>query len=170
LILFALASPHNTGKNGALFEAANLALLQLLIFTSLAVVYYCSRGSKLEGMSGLGRRMPVAAAGVMVGFLGMSGVPLFSGFAGKYLILQAAAQEGLGLALAAGAAIGLCMIAYLRYFHRLFMGQDTPGLKILPEPPGATSLIGLMIVITVVVGLWPAPLISWINRALQGAF
>ena len=114
--------------------------------------------------------MPVAAAGVMVGFLGMSGVPLFSGFAGKYLILQAAAQEGLGLALAAGAAIGLCMIAYLRYFHRLFMGQDTPGLKILPEPPGATSLIGLMIVITVVVGLWPAPLISWINRALQGAF
>lgn len=170
LILFGLASPHTTGKNGALFEVANLALLQLLIFTSLGVVYYCTQGSNLEGLTGLGRRMPVAAIGLMVGFLGMGGVPLLSGFAGKYLILQSAAQEGIWWALAAGGGIAVCVVAYLRYFHRIFMGNDTPGLRTRGEPRGATMIILALVAVVILVGLWPAPALDWVNNALRGAF
>jgi formate hydrogenlyase subunit 3/multisubunit Na+/H+ antiporter MnhD subunit len=170
LILFGIASPHTTGRNGAMFEAANLALLQLLIFTSLSVVYYCVRGSALEELRGLGRAMPVTAVGLMVGFLGMSGVPLLSGFAGKYLIIQSAAQEGLWLALAAGGAVAICVVAYLRFFHKLFMGEITPGLKTRPEPRGATALILALVVVVILIGLWPSPVLDWMNSALQGTF
>ncbi len=170
LIMFGIASPHTTGKSGALFEVASLALLQLLIFTSLGVVYYCNQGGSLEGLTGLGRRMPIAAIGLAVGFLGMGGVPFFSGFAGKYLILQSAAQEGLWWALAAGAGIAICVIAYLRYFHKLFMGNDTPGLKTRREPRGATWLILALVVVVIFIGLWPTFALDWMNSALRGAF
>jgi formate hydrogenlyase subunit 3/multisubunit Na+/H+ antiporter MnhD subunit len=170
LILFGLASPHSVGKTGALFEVANLALLQLLIFTCLGVVYYCNQGISLEGLTGLGRRMPVAAVGLAIGFLGMGGVPLLSGFTGKYLIIQSAAQEGLWWALAAGSGVAICVVAYLRYFHHLFMGNDTPGLKTRPEPRAAMALIVVLVGVIILVGLWPAPALDWMSNALKGTF
>ena len=169
LILFGLVSSHRTGLNGALFESANLALMQLLIFTSLSVVYYSTQGVAPSGLTGLGRRTPVAAIGLLIGFLGMVGAPFLSGFAGKYLILQSAAQEGLGWALAGALALGLFAISYLRYFHRIFTGADVPGLKTLPEPPGAILMILILITLVLVVGLWPAPVLSWLDSALNVA-
>lgn len=169
LILFGLASPHRTGLNGALFEAFNLALLQLLIFTCLSVVSYCCNGITINNLTGLGRRMPVAAIGLMVGFLGMVGLPFLSGFAGKYLLLQSAAQEGILWALAGGLALGLFLIAYLRYFHRVFMGSDVPGLKTLPEPPAAVLLILVLVIFVFALGLWPAPVLEWLDNALKSA-
>lgn len=167
LILFGLASPHRTGITGALFEAVNLALLQLLIFTCLSVVSYCSNGISINNLTGLGRRMPVASIGLLVGFLGMVGLPFLSGFAGKYLLLQSAAQEGLVWVLAGGLALGLFLIAYLRYFHRIFMGNDVPGLKTLPEPPTAVLLILVLVLFVFVLGVWPAPVLGWLDAALR---
>ena len=167
LILFGLVSPHRTGLNGALFEAANLALMQLLIFTSLSVVVYSTQGRSTGNLTGLGRRTPVAAIGLLVGFMGMIGLPFLSGFVGKYLILQSAAQEGLPWVLGGGLALGLFAVAYLRYFHRIFMGQDVPGLKTLPEPPGAIVMILLLVVLVLILGLWPAPALSLLDNALR---
>ncbi len=166
LILFGLASPHRTGLNGAMFTAANLALLSLLIWLSLAVVSYCTGGRVLEGLSGLGRRMPVATVGLGVGFMSLVGLPFMSGFAAKYLILQSAAQEGLGWVLAGGAAVVLSALALFRYYHRIFMGADVPGLKTRPEPLAATVMIGLLVALVLLVGIWPAPVLDWLDTVL----
>lgn len=167
LILFGLASPHRTGLSGALYEAGNLALLHLLIFSSLAVIYYCNQGHTTGKLTGLGRRMPIATIGIAVGFMGMAGLPFLSGFAGKYLILQSAAQEGIGWVLAGSFALTLLVVAYFRYFHRVFMGQDVPGLKTLPEPPLAIALILMLVLLVIVGGIWPAPALSWVDTALK---
>ncbi len=170
LILFGLASPHTTGKSGALFDLANLALLQLLIFTSLGVLYYCNQEGTLEGLAGLGRRVPVAATGLAVGFLGMAGAPFLSGFVGKYLIIQSAAQEGLAWALGVGLAVAICLVALLAYFHRLFMGTETPGLKLLPEPRSTSLLIVGLIGAVILLGLFPGLGLGWITNALNETF
>ncbi len=170
LILFGLATPHETGLRGALFDALNFALMQALIFSSLALVNYCNQGRALAGLTGLGRRMPVAAVGLSFGVLGLVGAPILSGFAGKYLILQSAAQEGLIWALLGGLAICFWLLAYLRYFHGLFMGRDVPGLKTRPEPIGAIGVILTLVVIIILVGLWPTPLLDLIGGALKGDF
>ncbi len=170
LILFGLASPHRTGLNGALFEAANLALMQVLIYTSLSVVSYCTEGKSPNGLSGLGRRMPIATLGLAVGLMGMVGLPFFSGFVGKYLLLQSAAQEGLVWVLAGGLTLFFMLIASFSYFHRIFMGNDVPGLKTLPEPRGARVIIVGLIAVVLLVGIWPAALLNWIDSALRAAF
>lgn len=167
LILFGLVSPHRNGLNGALFETINLALTQLLIFTSLSVVYHCIGTRSPSGLTGLARRMPVASTGLLVGFLGMVGLPFLPGFVGKYLILQSAAQEGLIWTLAAGFALCLFVIAYLRNYHRIFMGTDVPGLKTLPEPPAAILLIVLIVISILILGIWPAPSLGLIDILLQ---
>ncbi len=169
LILFGLASNYSVGRTGAMFEAAAFAFFQLLIFSSFSLIYYCNEGRRFGELTGLGRKMPIAAIGVGIGLLGLAGVPLLGGFTGKYLILQAAARAGLVWALVAGATMLLLLIAHLRYFHRVFMGRDVPGLKTLPEPRPAVVLILAMVAIVIVVGLWPAPLLNILNDALKGA-
>jgi formate hydrogenlyase subunit 3/multisubunit Na+/H+ antiporter MnhD subunit len=168
LVLFGLATNYSTGQVGAMFEAATFAFFQLLIFTCLSLVYYCNSGRRFGELSGLGRRMPVAALGLCIGFLGLAGVPLLGGFAGKYLIMQAAARQNILWALIAGATVVLLLIAQLRYFHRVFMGRDIPGLKTLPEPRPAILLILAMVLLVIVVGLWPAPLLDLLSAALKG--
>jgi formate hydrogenlyase subunit 3/multisubunit Na+/H+ antiporter MnhD subunit len=167
LIMFGLVSPHRTGLDGAILEAANLALMQVLIFTALSVASYCTQGQKLDALTGLGRRMPVATIGLAVGIMGMVGLPFLSGFVGKYLILQSAAQEGLIWVLSAGLALLLCLVAYFRFFHRIFMGNDVPGLKTRAEPRGARLLILGLVLVVLIIGLWPAPLLDWLDSALR---
>ena len=169
LILFGLASPHETGLRGALFDTANFALTLLLIFTSLAAVFYCNHGRPIARLTGLGRRMPVSAVGLIFGLLSMAGIPVFSGFAGKYLILQSAAQEGLVWVLFGGLAIMLWLLAYLRYFHNLFMGREVPGLKTRPEPLGAIVVILGLISIVILAGIWPTPILDWLGNSLGGS-
>jgi multicomponent Na+:H+ antiporter subunit D len=168
LVLFAVATTNDTGIRGALFEAGNLTLVQLLIFTCLSVVNYCNFDRSMSGLTGLGRRTPVAAVGLIFGLLGLAGVPPVSGFAGKYLILQSAAQEGIVWALLGGLAVTLWLIAYLRFFHNAFMGRDVPGLKTRPEPIGGISVILSLVAVTIIVGIWPAFPLDWLGAALPG--
>lgn len=165
LILFGAVSPHQTGLRGATFEIANFALMQMLIFGSLSVVSYCLGGRNFAGLTGLGRRMPVAALGLMVGFFGMIGVPMTSGLVGKYLILQSAAQEGIIWVLGGIATLVLLTMTFLKYFHAVFMGRDVPGLKTLPEPPGGVAVILALIIVIIGAGVYPAPLVDWLGIA-----
>jgi formate hydrogenlyase subunit 3/multisubunit Na+/H+ antiporter MnhD subunit len=169
LVLFGLATPHTTGLHGAVFEAANFALAQLLIFTSLAVIYYCNYERVIKGLSGLGRHMPVATVGLSFGMLALAGAPLISGFPGKYLILQSAAQEGIGWALLGGLAITLWLLAYLRFFHNQFMGRDIPGLKTKAEPIGTSAIILLLIAVMIFFGIWSALPLDWLGSALKAS-
>lgn len=167
LILFGLVSPHRSGLNGAIFEALNLAFMHLLIFGATAIIAYCNHQRVWTNLTGLGRRMPGAAIALMIGVLGMVGLPFTAGFVGKYLILQSAAQEGLPWALAGGVTIVCSAVAYLRYFHRVFMGNDVPGLRTLPEPRVAVLLLLVVAGVIIFVGLWPAPVLSWLDSALR---
>jgi F420H2 dehydrogenase subunit N len=167
LILFGAVSPHQTGQRGTIFEVANFIVMQLLIFASLSMVAYSLNGRSLAGLTGLGRRMPVAALGLLIGFLGMVGMPLTGGFVGKYLILQSAAQEGLIWVLAGGASLFLMLLAYLKYFHAIFMGRDVPGLKTLSEPGGSVAVILTLSTVIIVVGVYPALLLDWFGTALK---
>jgi NADH-quinone oxidoreductase subunit N len=167
LILFGLASPHQNGRIGAVFEALTLAVAHLLIFGALAVVAYSAQGRLWSKLTGLGRRMPGAAIVLFIAFLAMAGAPFVAGFAGKYLILQSAAQEGLPWALAGGFAITLMAVAYFRYFHRIFMGADVPGLRTLQEPRLAVLVLVLIAATVILLGIYPAPVLGWLSDALQ---
>lgn len=168
LVLFGLGTNYSTGQVGAMFEALSFAFCQLLIFSSIGLIYYCNHGRKFGELTGLGRKMPVAAIGLAVGLLGLAGVPLLGGFAGKYLLLQSAARFGLGWVIAAAATMLLLLVANLRYFHRIFMGRDIPGLKTLPEPRPAIVIILGMVLVLIIVGVWPAPVLSLLSNALKG--
>ena len=169
LALFSLASPHPTGKIGAVYTMMNFGLVLLLVLVSMSVVYFANNNRPFGELTGLARRAPVAAFGLAVGLLGMAGLPMLSGFAGTYLVLQAAALENPVWAVLGGLALALFLIAGLRAYHRTFMGEDVPGLVTRPEPPLATIVIIGLVAAVIYFGLFPSTLVEAIQTALNSA-
>ncbi|MCK7519506.1 MAG: hypothetical protein MZV64_18135 [Ignavibacteriales bacterium] len=75
---------------------------------AFALILLAARGGgfdeSIDGLRGLVRRAPVAAASVLVVLLALTGIPPTAGFMGKYFLFTAAVGKGMVLLAAAGRA------------------------------------------------------------------
>ncbi|KAB1194715.1 Na+/H+ antiporter subunit D [Haloferax sp. MBLA0076] len=120
------------GVTAALVYAFNHGLAKSLLFLASGTIQDVVGSDKLSDLGGLADRAPVLAAGFFLGALTLIGVPPISGFFGKFLVFQAAAEAlaagatGSALALAVALAGAILTIAYYtRAWNQVFWGTTT---------------------------------------------
>jgi len=129
-----------------------------------------SSGSPFSSYKGLASRSPLMAAGLAVTMLGMSGMPITSGFIGKLGVFRSAWAQGLEwvvvVALVASVA---AFFFYLRVIVDMYMRDaDEDTADVPDEPPVAGRLaIAVAVVITILFGLYPAPLLDLIRNVVS---
>jgi NADH-quinone oxidoreductase subunit N len=124
-------------------------------------------GETCEDYAGLATRSPFLAAMMLVFMLALTGIPPTGGFVGKFYLFAAAIEAGWTWV----AVIGVLMSAVsLYYYFRIvvFMYQKdetatTP--KPLREPALAGAIL-ICFVLTLALGLYPAPFIEFAKAAL----
>jgi NADH-quinone oxidoreductase subunit N len=72
-------------------------------------------GENVDDLAGLVRRSPLAAAGILVLLLSLTGIPPTAGFMGKYFLFAAAVGKGMPLLAVAGAVNSVISLFY--YFR-----------------------------------------------------
>jgi multicomponent Na+:H+ antiporter subunit D len=82
--------------NGVSAHAFTHILYKGLLFMGVGAVIYATGRSKLSELGGLSRLMPWVLILYMVGAFSISGVPLFSGFVSKSMVIHAAELSGMG--------------------------------------------------------------------------
>ncbi|EMA00265.1 Na+/H+ antiporter subunit D [Haloferax denitrificans] len=120
------------GVTAALVYAFNHGIAKSLLFLASGTLKDAVGSDRLSDLGGLADRAPVLAAGFLLGALTLIGVPPLSGFFGKYLVFQAAAEAfaagaaGAGLALAVALAGAILTIAYYtRAWNAVFWGRPS---------------------------------------------
>ena len=119
----------------------------------------------LNRWSGLGKRSPLVAGIFTLFLLALAGIPLTSGFVGKFAIFSAAYESGnisvviAGVLASAVAAFFYIRIVVLMYFNE---PQEDGTSVVIPSPVTATT-IGVCAVATSVLGIFPQPVINAIN-------
>jgi NADH-quinone oxidoreductase subunit N len=121
---------------------------------------------------GLAHSQPWLTA-IMTGcLLSLAGIPLTAGFIGKYLIMSAGADSalwGLVMILVVGSAIGLYY--YLRIIVAMFRksrpAQATRAFS-ASEPLAGSLVLAALLFLLVWLGVYPAPLLDTIQRAISG--
>ena len=94
-----LSLATQAGVSAGLIHVFNHALMKGALFLVAACVAWRMGGTKLDVMKGLGQRMPVTMAAMIVGGLALVGVPGTVGFVSKWALVSAALEKGsLGIA------------------------------------------------------------------------
>lgn len=142
--------------DGAAAHAFADILFKALLFMSMGAVLLRTGTVKGSELGGLYKSMPLTAGLCMVGAASISAFPLFSAFATKSLILDAAAQEGHWVAFLflLFASAGVFHHAGIKIPYFAFFAHDS-GIR-CPEAP-SNMLIAMSIAAALCIGIGVFP-------------
>jgi multicomponent Na+:H+ antiporter subunit D len=124
------------GILGAVFHVFNHSVVKSLLFLNAGAVEYATGTRDLRKLGGLAHKMPVTGTTQFIGAMSVSGVPPFSGFWSKLLIIIAAVQAGrIGYAFWAVVASLLTLVALMKVVRYGFQGPLKPELAHIKEVP-----------------------------------
>jgi formate hydrogenlyase subunit 3/multisubunit Na+/H+ antiporter MnhD subunit len=143
------------------------ALALTLIAIGISAIRMRVAGDGFAQVRGVARQIPMAVTGLMIGGLTLAGVPLLAGFAPRWQLLRSSAQIDpvLPVLLALG-GLGIA-VGYLRGL-RATLASDTTEKNGRPirtvirfkEPGLLLVMISLLVVISILLGLFPSVLIE----------
>ena len=123
----------------------------------------------LNRWSGLGKRSPILASTFAFFLLAFAGIPLTSGFIGKFSIFSAAYESGSTSILIVGVlSSAIAAFFYIRVIVLMFFKDPVEdGTSVVIPSALTTVTISVSAVVTLILGVYPAPLIDFItNTAL----
>jgi formate hydrogenlyase subunit 3/multisubunit Na+/H+ antiporter MnhD subunit len=142
--------------DASLLHVTNHAVMKTLLFYAAGAFILRTGHKKIAELAGLGRVMPFTAGCYALASLAIMGLPPFSGFVSKFLMIWAAAQAGhweVAAVLLIGGVIGV--VYYTRVISTLFY-QPYEGEVVVREAPTSMLVaIGLLAAAIVFGGLLP---------------
>jgi multicomponent Na+:H+ antiporter subunit D len=153
------------GTAGAVGHLATHVLYKGLLFmVAGAIVYRVGTGS-LKQLGGLGRRMPVTFGAFLVAALAISGVPAFSGFVSKGLVVKAVDKAGPGVDWLVGSpnllwwalvlgGVGT-VLSFAKFGYYAFVREAPGDLTVRPAPRWLQFVLVVAAVPSVAFGVFP---------------
>lgn len=116
----------------------------------------------LSQWAGLGRRSPVLAVAMSVFLLSFAGIPLTGGFIGKFTVFAAAVDGGaVPLVIVAVLASAAAAFFYVRLIVLMFFTEPDGDAVAVVRSEGLTTVaIALCVGGTVLLGVWPGPVLD----------
>jgi NADH-quinone oxidoreductase subunit N len=119
----------------------------------------------LAAWRGLGRRNPVLAGVFAIFLLALAGIPLTSGFVGKFAVFGAAIAGGawplavVGIACSAAAAFFYVRVIVAMFFQE---ASDDVPVGTAARTDGLSGIaIAVAAIVTILLGVWPAPMLDF---------
>jgi NADH-quinone oxidoreductase subunit N len=162
------ADGTGTGLGATMFYLLAYGLTTIGAFAVLTLVRDGDgEATHLSQWAGLGRRSPLTAAVMALFLLALAGIPLTSGFTGKFAVFRAAINDGawplvvVALLASAVAAFFYVRVIVLMYFSEPTADGPTVGVPGLPT----TLVLAVTVTATVVLGVVPGAVLDLAERA-----
>jgi hydrogenase-4 component F len=175
-VALALGTGGELGYYAAVLFMVSHALTKGLLFFTAGSVVYATQGVRaMSALGGLGRKLPVTAACSLAGALSLAGLPPFSGFVAKAMVVLAAASVRAWVPLAIAVLMSLVTMGYMiGMTQRVFRGTAPAGLDLATVQEVPTAMRAAMLMLAgamLLVGLAPQvldPLLVLPAAALAG--
>jgi NADH-quinone oxidoreductase subunit N len=121
----------------------------------------------LNSWVGLGRRSPLAATIFSIFMLSFAGIPLTSGFIGKWAVFAAAWSGGIQWLVVVAVVISVvAAFFYIRVIVLMFFAEPRKLTTSVVRPSWTTlAAVGVGVVVTVAFGIFPGPLLALAQQA-----
>jgi proton-translocating NADH-quinone oxidoreductase chain N len=172
-ILTGVIAASTLGLSSSMFYLAVYGLTTIGAFAVVTLVRdETGEAAHLRRWAGLGKRSPLVAGVFAFFLLAFAGIPLTSGFTGKFAVFQAAIAGGaLPLVIVGVLSSAIAAFFYVRVIVLMFFSDPAPDGPAVVTPgvfTGAAVAIGA--VATLFFGVVPEPLLSLANHAANHLF
>ncbi|MEN8214278.1 MAG: proton-conducting transporter membrane subunit [Pseudomonadota bacterium] len=169
-MLLGIVIANDLGSAGGLMHIFNYATYQAMLFMAVVAVMHRTGTSDLNKLGGLFTRMPLSYIAMLVGIIGLAGLPPMNGFVSKLLVYRSLIVDGSPL-LFLGAVIGTfgTILSVYKLIHNIFLGQLRVEHAAVREAP-LSMVLPMMILAAVVfvTGYFPGLVLDW-TSAVQRA-
>ena len=157
------------GVQGAVVQMISHGFVSGALFLCVGVIYDRIHTRDIDRYGGLVERMPKYALVFMVFMLASVGLPGTSGFVGEFLVLVGAFKVNTWVAALATSGI-ILGAAYMLYLYRrvVFGKLEKEDLKsILDLNPREIAIFTPLIIVTIWMGVWPAPFLEVMDASIS---
>lgn len=175
-ILLGLSMLNATAFVGSLLHVIFHAIIKSALFLFAGALIFSTGKTKVKDFVGLGKKMPVLFASYTIVSLGLIGIPPTSGVISKWYLAVGSLESGAGalswigpvaLLVSALLTAGYLLPITIRGF--LEAPADASSLEKYKEPPLLMlAPIVILAVLTLILGVYPTPLIDWVGTIASG--
>lgn len=164
-IILGMGLVNTKGLTGTLFYLASHAVIKSTLFLAAGAIIAATGKKNIHELAGIGRKMPITMAAFTIGSLGLTGIPLFSGFIGKWNLILGSLESGNIIPIAVIIVGSVLCAAYLFPIVRVAYFEPAPEEEW--KDPGFTQKIALIMLASAVVilGIIPGPFLELAERA-----
>jgi len=172
-VLTAVFAATTAGLSSSLFYLASYGITTIGAFALITLVRDPGgEALHLSRWAGLGKRSPLVAGIFALFLIGFAGIPLTSGFIGKFAVFQAAiGGGGLSLVIVGAVSSAIAAFFYVRVIVLMFFSdpvENGPEVVVPSIFTGTAVAVGALA--TVVLGIVPEPVLSLANTAAKQLF
>jgi len=172
-VLTGVIAANTRGLSGSLFYLAAYGFTVIGAFAIVTLVR--DRGGEaahLSSWAGLGKRSPLIAGAFAFFLIAFAGIPLTSGFTGKFAVFQAAIQGGATPLVIIGAiSSAILAFPYVRVIVLMYFSEPAAEGPVVVRPSAYTSAaVAIGAAVTLVLGIIPQPLLNLANHAASQLF
>jgi NADH-quinone oxidoreductase subunit N len=167
-ILIGVAAASPEGLSSALFYLAAYGFTTIGAFAVISMVRDSNgEATHLSKWAGLGRRSPLVATAFAIFMLSLAGIPLTSGFIGKFAVFEAGVAAGAAPLVIVGVIASIiAAFFYVRVIVLMFFSPPAADGPSVVLPSSFTTLaLSISVAVTVILGILPQPVLDLIENA-----
>lgn len=157
-------------SNAIMLHIVAYGVTNMAAFLVVSTVSNSVGSESVSAFAGLGKRSPGLAMVMAVALFSLAGLPIFAGFTSKFYLFTATAAQG--LLWLAGLAILMSLVSL--YYYLIVIRQIYIEKADDPSPVGVPRLtfgvLGVLFVGMIVVGVYPALFMDFIQSASDALF
>ena len=175
-ISFGLAVMNEDAFTGSLLHVLSHGFIKAVLFLTAGAIIHYTGITRVDEMTGVGRKMPVTMWCYTICSLGLIGIPPMGGFVSKWYLAIGSLESGVTVLDILGPVV-LLVSALLTAGYLLpltikgfFPGENAPSDMLNRREPSMLMVVPIVIltVLSVVVGLLPNGVISFIADVCRG--
>jgi multicomponent Na+:H+ antiporter subunit D len=158
-----------SGVLGGIAHITNHAVSKITLFLCAGSIYVSTHKTDVSQMSGLARRMPWTMAAFTTASLSLVGIPVACGFVSKWYLAVGSLERGNLWLLAVLLTSSLLNVAYLGpiVFKAYFEEESShESSDTVAEVPWMIIPLGLTALATVILGIYPNPVLALAGRVV----
>jgi NADH-quinone oxidoreductase subunit N len=169
-LLMGIAALSPDSASALVLHLMGYVVTNLAAFVCVIIYYNWTGKEEIKDFAGVRESSPFIAYTLSAALFSLAGMPLFAGFATKFILFQAAAEED--LLWLAGVAVTMSFVSlyyYLIIIKEMFLGKAEEG-PAFPTPWPEYAALAVLIAGVLLIGLYPAPVFDAVDTSTAVLF